>query len=70
MKNLGEAVCPYYRKELGTVLHCELATFKFPDLESKAQIKVYCCDVTGCKECPMYKILDAYYIREYEKGTE
>lgn len=68
MSNLGEAVCPFYRNEKTSHgLKCELAAFKFPDDESKAQIKTYCCDMDKCKECTLYQVLVEYYDREYLK---
>ncbi len=70
MANLGEAVCPYYLHEKSSaVLNCELCKFRFPDAESKAQIKAYCCDFHKYKECTLYRVMDSYYERKY-KGLE
>ena len=68
MSNLGDPVCPFYLHEKRSdVLNCELAKFRFPDDESKAQIKAYCCNMDKCKECPLYQVLVSYYDREYMK---
>jgi len=68
MKNFGNAVCPYYLRERSSdTLNCELCKFRFPDDESKAQIKDYCCNFDKYKECQLYKIMNAYYERKYEE---
>lgn len=67
MSKLGEAVCPYYKKENGSTMHCELATFHFPDKESKAQIKAHCCNFYGYQQCTLYRVLNDYWERKYKK---
>ena len=64
----NDAVCPFFKKDAGLKVYCEMATLRFPDVESKEQFVAACCDMRGCKECPLYKTLNAYYERKYKEG--
>lgn len=66
MNNLGEAICPYYKKESGNTLYCELAKLHFPDVESKTQIKEHCCNFDKYKDCTLYEVMTSYYDRKYK----
>lgn len=63
----GAVVCPFYTSERDSkTMNCELARFRFPDAECKAQIKAHCCDMQLYKQCTLYKVLNSYYQRKYE----
>lgn len=68
MSENADVICPYYKGDKVHHLYCELATFRFPDVESKGQIMQTCCSMRGHKECPLYKTLTAYYERKYKEG--
>lgn len=67
MTENAEAVCPYWGRFRENKMYCELATFRFPDAESRREFSAVCCNMRGHKECPLYKTLTAYYERKYKE---
>jgi hypothetical protein len=66
MKQTGLPYCPFFKKEEGNKIYCELATFRCPDKRSKEQVKTLCCDEEKYKTCPLCQVLDDYYTRKYK----
>lgn len=58
-------VCPFYRRHEGKMIICEGVSdnstthiaFEFYD-EKKKHMHDFCYDVFGCRDCPLYRMLD------------
>jgi hypothetical protein len=62
IKSISEPFCPFYEKEKGLYLECELGSLHFPDAKTKLELKSnYCCDTRNYKECSLYKVMTFYY---------
>lgn len=67
MREPALPLCPYFIKEVGTTLYCELGKLRCPDSDAKAHIKTFCCDMQKYKQCTLYQVLSTYYERKYEE---
>lgn len=58
--------CPYFSKMRNGALNCEGGKINFPDRKASHKfITKWCCDLNEHKNCPIYKMMDEYYMRKY-----
>jgi hypothetical protein len=63
--------CPFFKRNKGEKIYCEIAAIKPPDQQTKKEVEMrYCANETNYKNCTFYKLLDAYYDRKYSHGEE
>lgn len=60
--------CPFFRRERDQYAYCEMCRFRFPDKQARRDILfTYCSDPVKYQECMLYKTLQSYYERLYDK---